>query len=76
MNSDGKDWTSIGHFQFASEAARPMRVDRKAFAAMVKIATEFSFESSPICFRHDYGRGMLVERTLGSDVPEFDGELV
>jgi hypothetical protein len=74
MSSDGKDWTSIGRFQFASGATRPMRFDRKAFAAMLKIATEINFQSSPICFRHEHGRGMLVERTLGSDVPEFAWE--
>ncbi|MBV1897707.1 MAG: hypothetical protein KUG70_14695 [Rhodobacteraceae bacterium] len=57
---------------FPNNASRPMRFDRRAFLDMIKIATEIDFKSSPVCFRHEQGRGMLIERTLGLDVPDFD----
>lgn len=57
---------------FPNNASRPMRFDRRAFLDMIKIATEIDFKSSPVCFRHEHGRGMLIERTLGLDVPDFE----
>ena len=65
-----------------SETLRPftanteglIRFDRKPFLAMLKVATEIDFEASPLCFRHAHGRGMLVRRTVGRDVPTFGGD--
>ena len=74
MNSDGTSWTSETVTPFESGAERMMRFDRKAFLAMIKVAHEVSFSSSPVCFRHEHGRGMLIERTLGGDLPDF-GEM-
>lgn len=72
MSSDGKTWTSETITPFESGAERMMRFDRSAFLAMIKVAHEVSFLSSPVCFRHEHGRGMLIERTLGSDLPDFE----
>jgi hypothetical protein len=57
---------------FPNNATRLMRFERKAFAQMIKVATAIDFTTSPVCFRHSKGRGLLIERTLGSDVPDFE----
>ncbi|MCA0205144.1 MAG: hypothetical protein LCH92_12435 [Proteobacteria bacterium] len=59
---------------FPSNTEGLIRFDRKPFLAMLKVATEIDFSASPLCFRHAHGRGMLVRRTLGRDVPTFGGE--
>lgn len=51
-----------------------IRFDRKPFLAMLKVATEIDFAASPLCFRHAHGRGMVVRRTIGRDVPTFGGD--
>lgn len=56
---------------FAANTEGLIRFDRKAFLAMLKVATEIDFAASPLCFRHAHGRGMLVRRTVGRDVPTF-----
>lgn len=71
---DGRDWTSIAEKEFATGLKGTKRVDPKAFSAMMQIADEIKFDNSPICFRHANGRGILVEKTLGSNVPDFNGE--
>ena len=58
--------------QFSTNSERPMRFDRTAFRLMMKVAECVDFSVSPVCFRHANGRGLIVERTLGSDVPELD----
>lgn len=73
MSGDGKTWTSETSTPFLSNADRTMRFDRKAFLDMIRVADEINFSTSPICFRHAHGRGVLVERTLGSDIPTFGG---
>lgn len=74
MSSDRerKVWTSQTHSSCASNAERTMRFERKAFLDMIRVADEIDFSVSPVCFRHPHGRGMLIERTLGSDTPEFE----
>ena len=64
--------TLVGIDDFENNATRTMRFDRHAFVSMIKVATEIDFDSSPICFLHDNGRGLLVEKTLGSDVPDYE----
>lgn len=59
---------------FTANTERLIRFDRKPFLAMLKVATEIDFAASPLCFRHAHGRGMLVRRTLGRDVPTFGGD--
>ena len=72
MSSDRKTWTMQQNTPFLANADRPMRFERKAFIHMLRVADEIDFSTSPVCFRHAHGRGMLVERTLGSDVPDFE----
>lgn len=57
---------------FENNATRTMCFDRHAFVSMIKVATEIDFNSSPICFLHDNGRGLLVEKTLGTDIPDYE----
>lgn len=64
--------TSEHLVDFDSNASRLMRFERQAFAHMVKVATEIDFQCSPVCFHHAGGRGLLVERTLGTDVPDVE----
>ncbi|MGX9350705.1 hypothetical protein ACS3QZ_05855 [Shimia sp. W99] len=73
MSRDGKTWTLETSPPFLSNADRVMRFDRKAFLDMIRVADEIDFSTSPVCFRHAHGRGVLVERTLGSDIPTFGG---
>lgn len=73
MSSDGKTWTSETTTPFLSNANRAMRFDRSPFLNMVQVADEIDFSTSPVCFRHAHGRGVLVKRTLGSDIPTFGG---
>ncbi|SMO77369.1 hypothetical protein [Ruegeria faecimaris] len=72
MSSDGETWTSVFTTPFENNADRVMRFDRQAFLGMIKIASEINFATSPVCFRHQHGRGMLVELTTGSDLPDFE----
>jgi len=72
MSSDGETWTSDSTTPFENNAHRVMRFDRGAFLGMIKIATEINFATSPVCFRHEHGRGMLVELTTGSHLPDFE----
>ena len=58
---------------FECNAGRLMRFDRTAFLDMMKVANEIDFSTSPVCFKHPNGRGLLVERTLGSFIPDFKG---
>jgi hypothetical protein len=69
-NATRRAETEVG---FSSNAKGLLRLDRKAFLAMIKVATEIDFTTSPVCFRHAHGRGMLVRRTIGHDVPTFGG---
>ena len=78
MSGDGRTWTSEKVTPFECNADRVMRFDdrvmrfdRKAFIGMIKVAQEINFATNPVCFRHEHGRGMLIERTLGTDVPDF-----
>lgn len=73
---DGEDWTYIAGRKFATGLKGSKRVHSKAFSAMMQIADEIAFDTNPICFRHAHGRGILVENTLGSNVPNFDVEPV
>lgn len=73
---DGIEWTTVTSHPFASGATRPMRFGRAAFIKMMKVATTINFRTSPVCFHYKHGRGMLVERTLSADVPDFDAESV
>lgn len=72
MSSDGETWTSETSTPFLNNADRVMRFDRKAFLGMIKIAEEINFATSPVCFRHEHRRGMLIEQTLGTDLPDFE----
>lgn len=72
VSSDRKTWTSQEFTPFDSNTDRLMRFERKAFLDMLRVADEIDFSCSPVCFLHAHGRGMLVERTIGSDIPEFD----
>lgn len=65
-------WTSQTTTSFENNAQRIMRFDRHAFLAMIRVAREINFATSPVCFLHEHGRGMLIERTLGSDLPDFE----
>ncbi len=65
-------WTSEHVDDFENNSVRPMRFDRKAFVQMIKVAKEIDFTCSPVCFRHGNGRGLLIERTLGSDAPDLE----
>lgn len=67
-----KRFTSDYLVDFDTNATRAMRFDRRAFAQMVKVATQIDFQCSPVCFHHAGGRGLLIERTLGSDVPDLE----
>jgi len=66
-------WTLENTDPFPTNATRIVRFDRKAFLDMIRVADEIDFSTSPVCFRHAHGRGVLVERTLGSDIPTFGG---
>ena len=72
MSSDGKTWTLETSTPFLNNTDRVMRFDRKAFLGMIKIADEINFATSPVCFRHEHERGMLIEQTLGADLPDFE----
>lgn len=67
-----KSFSSEHLVDFETNATRLMRFERRAFAQMMKIASQIDFQCSPVCFRHAGGRGLLVERTLGSDVPDLE----
>ncbi|MCE8526867.1 hypothetical protein KBY23_16435 [Ruegeria pomeroyi] len=71
MSSNGKNWTFESSDPFPTNAGRTMRFDRQAFLKMIRVADEIDFSTSPVCFRHAHGRGMLVERTATSDTPDF-----
>ena len=72
ISSDGKSWTSETLSKLPMDVQRPMRFDITAFRSVIRVADEIDFSTSPVSFRHANGRGLLIERTLGSDVP--DGE--
>lgn len=66
--------TSETLLPYAANTEGLIRFDRKPFLAMLKVATEIDFAASPLCFRHAHGRGMLVRRAIGHDVPTFGGD--
>lgn len=66
------DDTYVHIDDFENNAFRTMRFDRQAFLSMIKVASEIDFTCSPVCFRHENGRGLLVEKTLGSDIPDLE----
>ena len=72
IGSYGKNRSSERTSPFESNVTRPMRFQRDAFLKMIKFADEIDFGTSPVCFRNEHVRGMLVEHTLGNSVPEFD----
>lgn len=71
MSSNGKNWTFESSDPFPNNATRTMRFDRQAFLNMIQVADEIDFSTSPVCFRHKCGRGMLVERTAALETPYF-----
>lgn len=71
-HKDADGYTSEHLNDSVANAARMMRFDRQAFLNMILVATEIDFNSSPVCFRHENGRGLLIERTLGSDTPDVE----
>lgn len=66
------DDTYVHIDDFENNAFRTMRFDRQAFLGMIRVASEIDFTCSPVCFRHQNGRGLLVEKTLGSDIPDLE----
>lgn len=68
----GRPWSTEPITKSPVEVDRPMRFDPDAVLRVIRVAVEIDFATSPISFRHAHGRGLLIERTLGSDVP--DGE--
>ncbi|MEP1768208.1 MAG: hypothetical protein ABJJ53_16400 [Sulfitobacter sp.] len=69
---DVDGYTSEHLEPFETNATRMMRFELQAFARMIKVATQIDFQSSPVCFLHEGGRGLLVERSLGSDTPDVE----
>lgn len=67
-----KEDNGENYVDFENNATRPMRFERRAFLDMIKIATEIDFTCSPVCFLHEHGRGMIVERTLGTNFEAAD----